>query len=150
MSLKPSVIFLPGSFTPADLYFPIRDAVTARGIDAHVLPLPTVRLGPHDKRPAPSMYDDAAAISSKVERLADEGKDVIVISSSYSGVPMTQSCKGLSKTERQNDGKKGGLVMLAYMPSTVPAIGQAATDILFDVSLGNQMPMDLVVRTSLL
>ncbi|CAH0026262.1 unnamed protein product [Clonostachys rhizophaga] len=142
MTKKPTVVFLPGSFASDEIYFDVRDAVIKRGVDARVLPLPSVRLGPDDHRPPPNMFDDAAAISQEVERLADEGRDVILVSSSYSGVPKTQSCEGLGRAERERNGKSGGLATLAYMSAIIPQLDQASTEILVDVPLDHVIPMD--------
>lgn len=76
------------------------------------------------------MYDDAAQIAQVVEKLADEGKEVIVLGHSYGGVPVTESVKGLSKEERQKQGKKGGIIWLAYMTCLVPEYGANAASVL--------------------
>ena len=55
-----------------------------------------------------------------------EGKDVILISHSYSGVPMTESSKGLGKKEREAKGLKGGIVRLGYMTALVRGLGMSA------------------------
>ncbi|CAH0019239.1 unnamed protein product [Clonostachys rhizophaga] len=129
MCSQPSIILLPGSFVRAELYFPLRDTVQARGIDMHVPELLTVRQGHNDTRTPPSMYDDAAMIVSEVEKLADVGKDVIVVSHSYSGIPLTQAGGSLSKKKRRAKGKSGGLVGLGYITSMVPALGESALQI---------------------
>ena len=79
------------------------------------------------------MYDDADYIAKEVGKLADEGKDVIVVPHSYGGVPTSQSTKGLGKEEREKAGKKGGIVNIAYMTCLVPAVGKSAMDVLLTV-----------------
>jgi hypothetical protein len=73
------------------------------------------------------MYEDAAFIAKHIARLADAGKDILVIAHSYGGTPATESIKGLSKKERVERGKKGGVVGLAYMTSLVPELGHPAS-----------------------
>lgn len=128
-SKAPSVLLIPGSFSAAATYAPIRHALVAAGVDIQVLQLPTVRLD-NDDRPAPPMYDDAKLIIREIEKLADDGKDVIVISHSYGGVPLTQAVVGLGKPSRQRHGKQGGIVGLGFITSLVPAVGQSASEIL--------------------
>ncbi|KEY65354.1 hypothetical protein S7711_01864 [Stachybotrys chartarum IBT 7711] len=128
----PSIIMLPGSFVPASVLYPVRDAVSGQGFEFLALDLATVRL-PNDTRTPPSMYDDAALIIREVEKLADQGKDVIVISHSYSGIPMSQAAAGLGKKSRMSQGKRGGIVKLGYVTSFVPALGQTSNDMLGDV-----------------
>jgi hypothetical protein len=78
------------------------------------------------------MSDDAAYIARVVERLADQEKNVLLIAHSYSGVPTTESVKGLSKNERKKNGKKGGIVHLGYITALVPEVGQSASGVLAD------------------
>ncbi|CAI6083639.1 unnamed protein product [Clonostachys chloroleuca] len=141
MANSTSLLLLPGSFMPETVYSDVLDAVAKRGIDVRFLPLKSASLGSDDRREPPNMFDDAAAISQEVEILADQGKDVIVVASSYSGVPLTQSCRGLSKAEREKSGKSGGLVKIGFMPSVIPEMGQAACEVLADVPPENIIPM---------
>ncbi|OTA60424.1 alpha/beta-hydrolase [Hypoxylon sp. EC38] len=128
---KPSIVLVPGSFSLPEFYDNILNAVKAKGYEIEGLHYPSVGLktGPRTGE-LPSMYDDAAFISKEVAKLADEGKDVVLIGHSYGGVPATQSTEGVTKAERQKQGKKGGIVRLAYMTALVPAIGQSAGGIL--------------------
>lgn len=146
MANNTSILLLPGSFMPETVYQDVLDAVAKRGIDIRFLPLTSGSLGSDDHREPPNMFDDAAAISEEVEKLADQGKDVIAVSSSYSTVPLTQSCKGLSKAEREEGGKSGGLVKIGFMPSVIPEMGQAACEVLADVPRENIVPMKGDVR----
>ncbi|KAK5197987.1 hypothetical protein LTR99_009405 [Exophiala xenobiotica] len=129
---KPSILFFPGSFVLVSLYQPIFDAVSEAGYEIKGIHLPSV--GPSSRQgrdgPAPSMYDDAAMVAQEAERLADQGKDVIIIAHSYGGVPVSQAPRGLGKDERKAQGKPGGVVRLAYMTCLVPAIGKSAMDVL--------------------
>jgi hypothetical protein len=129
---KPSILFFPGSFVLVSLYQPIFDAVSEAGYEIKGIHPPSV--GPSSRQgrdgPAPSMYDDAAMVAQEAERLADQGKDVIIIAHSYGGVPVSQAPRGLGKDERKAQGKPGGVVRLAYMTCLVPAIGKSAMDVL--------------------
>jgi hypothetical protein len=96
------------------------------------------------------MADDAASIAAEIEKEADAGKDVIVVAHSYGGVPASQSVKDLVKSKREAQGKKGGVVRLAYMTALVPAEGGAAGGELADGSeeTTSNMAPDEVFRTS--
>lgn len=129
----PTVVLVPGSFAHPGFY---KDNIIA-GIEAKDIPIEAVHnlssgLSAGQGRPGapPSMYDDAAQIAEVVEKLADEGKDVVIVGHSYGGVPTTQSVKGLSKADRQKEGKKGGVVRLAYMTCLVPEHGATAASVL--------------------
>lgn len=124
---KPSILLIPGAMGIPEFYQNVIDAVTAQGIEILGLHLPSAGLktGPREGA-LPTMYDDAVFIAKETERLADKGKDVILLPHSYGGVPTTESTKGLSKAERLAQGKKGGIVRIAYMTSIIPAIGENA------------------------
>lgn len=129
---KPSILLVPGSFTPAHVYDNVVEKVAAKGYDIRALQIPSVRLeteSPTSREP-PSMYKDAAFIASQAAALADDGREVIIISHSYGGTPATESVRELPKDDRQKLGKQGGVVRLAYMTALVPALGSSAGNVL--------------------
>lgn len=146
---KPSIIFVPGSFGLPEFYDPVINAVAAKGYEIRALHYPSVGLRTGEGREGvpPTMYDDAAFIAAQTEKLADEGKDVVLIAHSYGGIPATESTKGLSKEERLKQGKKGGLVQLAYMTCLVPAVGQSAAVVLADVPDEQKLDLKMDVST---
>src|SRR5205085_5835564 len=112
--------------------------------DIKVLHLPSVGLGPGIGRDTPpaTMYDDAAFIAKEMENLADAGKEIILVAHSYGGMPATQSTKGLSVQERQKEGKKGGLVRIAYKTVLLTTPGHAAYEPLASLPQeGRPMPV---------
>ncbi|KIV87264.1 hypothetical protein PV11_02819 [Exophiala sideris] len=129
---KPSIIFVPGSYVLFPAYQNLLDAISGAGYEVHGIHPPTV--GPRSRQgrdgPAPSMYDDAAVIAQEAEKLAEQGKDVILMGHSYAGIPMSQSTKGLGKEQRKAQGKPGGVVHLAYISCLVAAVGQSAGTLL--------------------
>lgn len=118
---------VPGASALPLMYEKLVEEVSAHGYDIQALHIPSVGLvtGPRPGEP-PTMLDDAAFIASHVADLADAGKDVLLITHSYGGTPGTQAVKGLTKTEREKQGKPGGIVGLAYMTSLVPEVGMSA------------------------
>jgi hypothetical protein len=144
---KPSILFIPGSFSIPEFYDPVLDAVRSKGYEIKGLHKPSAGLktGPREGTP-PTMYDDAAYIASEASKLADEGKDVILVAHSYGGVPTTESTKGLSKKERQEQGKKGGIVGLGYLTALVPAVGTSAAGLLANVPDDQKLDVKMDVR----
>jgi hypothetical protein len=132
---KPSILLIPGSFALPSFYDNIVDAVAAKGYEIKALHNPSSGIAPNEGREGapPTMYDDAANIAKEAEKLADEGKDVILVAHSYGGIPTSQSTKGLEKEERQAQGKKGGIVRIAYMTCLVPPVGGSAGSVLAGV-----------------
>lgn len=151
---KPFTLIVPGGMTPATVYDPVVEGVTKRGQDIRAVTLPSVRLhsetGP--VREPPTMYEDAAFIAKEAEALADAGRDVIIISHSYGGVPATESVRGLSKAARRKEGKPGGVVRLAYMTALIPELGEAANEVTTKRprAAGQSVEMDMDVSNPLI
>jgi hypothetical protein len=144
---KPSILLIPGSFSLPEFYDPVLNAVASKGYEIRGLHLPSVACtrGPQEDAPK-TMYDDAVMIAKETEKLANEGKDVILIAHSYGGVPTTESTKGLGKPERKAQGKKGGIVRLAFMTAVVPAVGATTMDVLADVPKELRISFEIDVR----
>lgn len=103
---KGDVVFVlvPGSFAGPWLYSKVITLLALPPYSfpfssMHAIPLLSATLsGPEG--PA-RMYDDASAIATKVNALANEGKDIVLIMSSYGGFPGTEAAYGLSRTMHQ-------------------------------------------------
>ncbi|KAI1436130.1 Alpha/beta hydrolase fold-1 [Xylaria sp. CBS 124048] len=132
---KLTIIIVPGSFAPAYIYDSVVNPVKEQGYEIKALPIPTVGPRPGVTGPGTftTMYDDAAFIAKEIEALADAGTEVVLVSHSYGGFPATESTKGLSVKERQREGKKGGVVRLAYMTVLLGLPGQSPANVLEDV-----------------
>lgn len=63
------------------------------------------------------MSDDVQAVRTALEAVVGEENEVAVIMHSYGGFPGSTACKGTSKEDRIQEGKKGGLVRLVYIAS---------------------------------
>jgi surfactin synthase thioesterase subunit len=124
MSTTPAVVIVPGSFAPAKMYNGIASKFQSAGFDTvEVVELPSV--GREGKHHPPTLAEDTAHIATVVEKLADAGKDVVIVPHSYGGIPASESVKGLTKEERTAQGKKGGIIGLVYTTSVVPAEGES-------------------------
>ncbi|KFY85154.1 hypothetical protein V500_08651 [Pseudogymnoascus sp. VKM F-4518 (FW-2643)] len=145
---KPTILIVPGSFSAASLYDTLVSALHALSFRAIVSDLPSAsRLPPC---PAASMADDAAHFHGIAESLADEGRDIVIVTHSYGGIPGTEAAKGLAKADREAEGKKGGVVRLVYLTSIVPPVGGSLISTLGEVSKaitikGDYMSVDPVV-----
>lgn len=124
---KPLLVLVPGSFNYASIYAPLLARYTALGHPISTIDLRTVGRKPG---PPPTMYDDAAFINTELERLADEGHDIVLVAHSYGGIPVSEGLKGVSKAERERAGKAGGVVRVGYMTALVPAVGVAAAGLM--------------------
>jgi hypothetical protein len=125
----------PGSFALPIFYQETTDIIKSKGYDLEAIHKPSVGPSAGQKRPEglPTMYDDAAHIASVASKYIDQGKDVVLIAHSYGGAPTTQSTKGLTKPEREKEGKTGGIRRVGYMTCIVPALGQNAVEVMSEV-----------------
>ncbi|KAI0176149.1 alpha/beta-hydrolase [Hypoxylon sp. FL1284] len=139
---KLSILLVPGSFSLPKFYDPVIQGVAKEGYEIRALHLPSVGLetGPRPGQP-PTMYDDAAFIAKEALHLVEQGRDVVIVTHSYGGVPGTEAVRGLAKEGREKLGQKGGIVRLAYMTSLVPAVGVAAAGVREDVPKNNRVAL---------
>jgi hypothetical protein len=138
MSSKPAIVIVPGSFAPPELYNGVAEPLRTKGYELSIANLKTVGKKPG---PLPTIYDDAAAIAEEVTKFADEGKDVVIIAHSYGGIPTSEAVKGLTKAQREKEGKKGGIIRLGYLSCLVPAVGTPAVA----DNTGNAAAFELIV-----
>ena len=148
MSIKtpPTFLLTTGSFAHPSMYVPTTDLLPAN-ITIHVPHLRTVSAGKGKSGavPPPTMYDDAAMIRGKIAALADEGKDVVLLAHSYGGIPATEALKGVTKAEREREGKKGGVVRIGYLTCLVPEVGGSAVALLGDVPEEDNVGFSMLV-----
>lgn len=120
---KPAILIIPGSFSSAPLYYPLVDAFRGLGYDAFVNNLPSASR--HAPEEPASLEDDAVFFRGVIEKLADKGRDVVVLMHSYGGMVGTEASKGVSKEERAKAGKQGGVVRLVYLVAMVLSAGSS-------------------------
>lgn len=135
MATKPTLLIVPASFSPPDLYNIAVPKLNALGYEVLIVATPSVGR----KEVAPTMLDDAAAIHTQLEQLTDQGKDIVLIAHSYGGIPTSESVKGYSKEARTKAGNKGGVIRILYTTCLVTREGQSASDL-----LGNAPPLDFI------
>lgn len=138
---KPSIVIIPGSFSPDFLYFDTVDKLREHGYEAMVKNLPSASRLPPEK--AATLYEDADYFRGVAEELADEGKDVIFVTHSYGGVVGTEAARNALKTQRQAAGKPGGIVRIVYVTSVVPTPGNSLRSL-----MGDLLPSYLEVEVS--
>lgn len=136
---KPAVVVVNGSFCPELFYSDMKEEFSKAGYEAVVANIPSIGNG--DRLPAATVAEDASHIHSITSKLANQGKDVVLMTHSYGGIPGTESAQGLAKKEREAVGKVGGIVRLIYMTSVVPPVGKSLGDL-----LGDSLPETIEVQ----
>lgn len=120
-SPKPTIVIIPGSFSSPSLYTILVEQITALGYDVVYVDIPSI--GRRGRATPATMYDDAAYVQSFTTKLADEGKDIVLVMHSYGGVVGTESAKGLAKSDREAAGKPGGIINLCYVTAMALEVG---------------------------
>lgn len=124
-----SVVFVLclGSFSPASYYHKVSAILEKKSYRAYETDLLSVNDG---TGLSVSMYEDAAHMNSVIANLADHGKKVVLACNSYSGIPGTESAKGLSRAERGAAGKLGALIGIVYLSSFVATVGSSINQLM--------------------
>ena len=107
MSKLPAIVFVPGAWHTSAGFQKVIDILSSHhGYECIGLHLPSVGGNPVVK----DMEPDKTMIRNTVTKLVEDGKDVVMVSHSYGGLPTNSSLEGLSKTERTKAGRKGGVI----------------------------------------
>jgi hypothetical protein len=122
---KPVILIVPGSFSNASSYYALVDKIQSLGSEASVHNLPSTNR--HAPEEPASLQDDAVFFRNIIEKLADQGKDIVVVMHSYGGVVGSEAVKGVAKAERQKSGKLGGAIKLVYVTAVVLPVGVSMT-----------------------
>lgn len=112
---NPTIVFAPGAWHTADCYDVVRKELHAKGWETEAVDYPSVGAEP----PTKGLSDDVAAVRAVVEKLAEEGKKVMVVVHSYGGLVGAEAVKGLGLKQRVQEGKTGGVIQLVYLSAFV-------------------------------
>ena len=124
---KPVFVFIPGAWHTPDTYDGIRELLMSRGFESHAVTTPSVGAIPPDNK---GLHNDIAVTQAFLEKLADEGKQVVLITHSYGGMVGSGAVEGVDYLSRAKEGKKGGVTILVYMSAFVVPKGQSLYDAL--------------------
>ena len=109
----PTIVIVPGACQPAPLYVPFTKALDTHSIPSFIVSLPSCGASPSLK----DFSADVTLIRDTVDKILNEGKNVIVMMHSYGGIPGSAALKGLGKIERGRAGKETGVLRLLYVCS---------------------------------
>ena len=116
---KPTMVFIPGAWHTPEPFKVIVAKLSILGYKC--IPLSLLAAG-HE----PAVLDlqpDIDIVHRTVQDEVDQGHLVVVVAHSWGGIIAGGALDGLSKTEREKSGRKGGVVKLAYMCAFIPPEG---------------------------
>lgn len=124
---KPAIVVIPGGACPVVFYHDLVSSLKKHGYEAETHNLRSYTDNPKHSEPQ-GLAEDAAYLHAKIEALAAQGKDVVVVGHSYGGLVTTDAAHGLSKAERAQAGKRGGVVRIIYLSCIVGAVGSSSAE----------------------
>ena len=120
---KPTIVFIPGAFHTPECFNDVMSLLKANDFPVIGLHLPTA-----GKLLSGTAVDDAKFIRETTQKLADDGKDIVLVMHSYGGFPGTESANGLTRRQREQEGKEGGVISLFYIAASLPIEGRYIAD----------------------
>ena len=106
MSNKPVIVIVPGAWHSPEAFHLVIDELEAAGYETKGVTLASVGA----KTPLKDFQPDVDAIQQVLKSLVDQGKDIVLVVHSYGGVIGNEAVQGFAKSDREKDGKKGGVV----------------------------------------
>ncbi|TKA80492.1 hypothetical protein B0A55_02302 [Friedmanniomyces simplex] len=109
---RPTIIIVPGAWHFGTKHFtPLTERLQTVGYKVIPLDLPSIS----DDPPLTGWQDDITHIAQTIEQAADRGEDVVLVMHSRGGHCGSDAAQGLSKTDREKAGKKGGIVRCVFL-----------------------------------
>lgn len=122
---KPHIVLVTGAWHLPACMSPVTSKLTALGYTIHARQMPAIG----NPSPPKDLSEDIAAVDDMVtEAIGSGGNDVIVICHSWGGIITGSALKGLSKKEREAQGKKGGVVRTGYVAAFMMGEGSCLLD----------------------
>ncbi|USP80760.1 uncharacterized protein yc1106_08034 [Curvularia clavata] len=110
---KPQIVLVPGAAHGPECMVPLMTKLHALGYTTHCEKMASVG----NPNPPADLSEDIAILRREVEDAIAEGNDVVVIPHSWGGIVASNALRSLSKTEREAQGQKGGVIRIGYIAS---------------------------------
>ncbi|KAF2104210.1 alpha/beta-hydrolase [Rhizodiscina lignyota] len=123
---KPTIVIVHGAWHHPEYFSTVGHSLESKGYEVVCPRLPTCN---NAIPPDQTLSDDVALIRSTALKLADAGKEIVVLCHSYGGVVSTDALYDLSVEKRAAQNLKGGIKRLAYMCAFIPKKGEGLADI---------------------
>lgn len=131
-SEKPTILFVPGAWHFPAGFDVVREQLKDLSYPTEAVAHPSIGGEPPNK----DLSDDTLNLRSAIEKLADEGKKVVIVTHSYGGVVGSCAVKDFGFAQRKSIGKTGGVIQLVYLSAFALPEGVS----LLDALGGNPLP----------
>ncbi|KAK0105332.1 hypothetical protein ONS95_004288 [Cadophora gregata] len=115
MSAKPTLVLVHGAFHGPEAFHLIHPKLEALGYPVVAVALASVGRS----HPTATYLDDVAAIHEAVLPILDEGKEVVLVTHSWGGIPGAASTEGQTIEDRAARGEKGGIKSILMIASAI-------------------------------
>ncbi|KFZ25201.1 hypothetical protein V502_00333 [Pseudogymnoascus sp. VKM F-4520 (FW-2644)] len=108
---RPTIVLVPGAWQRSLVFDGVQHKLRLIGY-------PTVlvdHLSTGAEPPTIELSDDVDNLHNVLQQLVDEGKDVVVVAHLYGGVVASCAVEGLDVPALRRAGRRGGVIMLAYL-----------------------------------
>ncbi|CEJ62157.1 hypothetical protein PMG11_10665 [Penicillium brasilianum] len=134
---SPIYVFVPGAWHTPDTFDGIRALLSKRGYDSEAIALPSVGAAEPTKS---GLHADIAHTNVVLRALAEQGRQIVVVTHSYGGMVGSGAVEGLGYAQRSNAGQAGGVIMVVWLAAFVTPKGKSVIDMLG----GNWLPWMLL------
>lgn len=113
---KPTIVLVHGAWHSVDCFDLLRGELHKGGwpTEAPAHPSPGA-----NSSTTVGTAENAAAIRKVLQRLCDEGKEIVVVAHSYGGATSSCAVEGLGSKQRAAAGQHGGVLLLVYLTAFV-------------------------------
>ncbi|CAN8099833.1 unnamed protein product [Discula destructiva] len=126
--LKPTIVAIPGAWHSAEFFKDVRASFESLGYPFVSRDAPSIQA---EKALTATGEEDAQFVRNDVLLpLLDTGGNIVVLMHSYGGLYGSAAVQGLSKSERLQQGKQGGVLALIYVSAVVPLAGKSCLDMM--------------------
>lgn len=125
---KPTIVIVPGAWQRSAAFVPFANLLKKSGYDAECVDVPSTG---GTERPLTGLPEDVAAVRAVLAPLvAEQGRDVVVLTHSAGGVSGSAAVRGLDARTRKEAGLSGGVVRVIYMAAFMIPEGASIMDML--------------------
>ncbi len=121
--MKPDIVLIPGAWHSGDTYEVLVPFLREHNYETTCLTLPSVGAEP----PLTTLDPEVDYIRTEIISLLEQNKEVVVVMHSYGGFAGSAALRGLSKSERQEQGWRGGIIALVYLAGIMIDEGQSVS-----------------------
>lgn len=139
---NPIYVFVPGAWHTPDTFDSIRAILSKRGHDSEAIALPSVGAVEPTKS---GLHADIAHTNGVLRVLAEQGRQIVVVSHSYGGMVGAGAVEGLGYAQRTKAGQPGGVILVVWLAAFVGTKGKSVIDM-----LGGSWPPWMVLSVCIL